>query len=55
MYGKMNIDMLRQILELPNGIPSHDTINRVFSLRVNASCFGKLRIKTYLYGNLFQD
>jgi predicted transposase YbfD/YdcC len=32
MYGKMHIDMLRQILELPNGIPSHDTINRVFSL-----------------------
>ena len=32
MYGIMNIDLLRQILELPNGIPSHDTINRIFSM-----------------------
>lgn len=32
MYGKMNIGWLRQILELPNGIPSHDTINRIFSM-----------------------
>jgi predicted transposase YbfD/YdcC len=32
MYGKMHLDMLRQILDLRHGIPSHDTINRVFSL-----------------------
>lgn len=30
MYGQQKIDFLRTFLELPNGIPSHDTINRVF-------------------------
>lgn len=29
-YGKEKEDFLRTFLELPNGIPSHDTINRVF-------------------------
>ena len=32
LYGKMNIDFLRQFLGLKNGIPSHDTINRVFQV-----------------------
>jgi predicted transposase YbfD/YdcC len=32
MYGKMHTGMLRQIPDLPHGIPSHDTLNRVFSL-----------------------
>jgi hypothetical protein len=32
MYGKMHSGMLRQIPDLPHGIPSHDTLNRVFSL-----------------------
>lgn len=32
MFGKSKIDFLRRFLRLPNGIPSHDTINRVFSL-----------------------
>jgi predicted transposase YbfD/YdcC len=30
LYGKMNFDFLKQFLQLKNGIPSHDTINRVF-------------------------
>jgi len=30
LFGKMNIDFLKQFLKLKNGIPSHDTINRVF-------------------------
>lgn len=29
-YGKQKEEFLRQFLILPNGIPSHDTINRVF-------------------------
>lgn len=29
-FGKVKIDILRTILEIPNGIPSHDTIERVF-------------------------
>jgi predicted transposase YbfD/YdcC len=32
MFGKSKKDFLSNILKLPNGIPSHDTINRVFSL-----------------------
>ena len=31
-FGKTRIDWLRQYLILPNGIPSHDTIGRVFSM-----------------------
>jgi len=31
-YGKSKIDWLKTFLELPNGIPSHDTFGRVFSL-----------------------
>lgn len=30
-YGKQKEAFLRQFLELPNGIPSHDTINRVYN------------------------
>lgn len=29
-YGKTKYDWLKQFLELPNGIPSHDTIRRLF-------------------------
>ena len=32
LFGKTKKDFLSTILRLPNGIPSHDTINRVFSL-----------------------
>ena len=31
-YGKAKEAFLRQYLQLPNGIPSHDTIGRVFSI-----------------------
>lgn len=31
-YGVSKFDFLTTFLELPNGIPSHDTFNRVFSL-----------------------
>ena len=31
LYGKTKASFLKQILRLPNGIPSHDTINRVIS------------------------
>lgn len=39
-YGNSKIDWLKSMLELPNGIPSHDTIGRVFSL-INALEFQK--------------
>jgi predicted transposase YbfD/YdcC len=32
LFGKENLAFLRQILELKHGIPSHDTINRVFQM-----------------------
>lgn len=41
-YGRMKEDWLKTFLELPNGIPSHDTINRVFSAidpRAFLDCF----------------
>jgi len=31
-YGRMKQQWLKEFLELPNGIPSHDTFGRVFSL-----------------------
>jgi predicted transposase YbfD/YdcC len=44
LYGKTNIRFLKKILKLPNGIPSHDTINRVFSI-INPQDFERLFIK----------
>lgn len=41
LYGKENISFLKQILRLPNGIASHDTINRVFG-QINARHFERL-------------
>src|SRR5262245_7454238 len=41
-YGKAKIGWLRRYLALPNGIPSHDTFGRVFSLleaEAFTSCF----------------
>ena len=32
LFGKENFEFLKQFLELKNGIPSHDTINRVFQM-----------------------
>ncbi|MGD9109234.1 MAG: ISAs1 family transposase [Gammaproteobacteria bacterium] len=37
-YGQINHEWFKRFLELPNGIPSHDTFRRVFSL-VSASKF----------------
>ena len=31
-YGNAKIDWLKKFLRLPNGIPSHDTFNRVISM-----------------------
>jgi hypothetical protein len=33
-YGRAKEAWFRQFLELPNGIPAHDTFGRVFSLRI---------------------
>jgi len=41
MFGKSKKDFLSKVLKLPNGIPSHDTINRVFSL-IRADKFEQL-------------
>lgn len=41
-YGRDKAEWLNTILELPNGIPSHDTFNRVFSILDTAAlheCF----------------
>jgi predicted transposase YbfD/YdcC len=41
-FGEIREDWLRTFLELPNGIPSHDTLGRVFSMIDGAefeSCF----------------
>jgi predicted transposase YbfD/YdcC len=41
LYGNENLSFLKQILRLPNGIPSHDTINRVFGI-INSRHFERL-------------
>src|SRR5690606_22708813 len=43
-FGKTKIDFLRTFLKLPNGIPSHDTINRVFS-NLRPKVFEELFVK----------
>jgi hypothetical protein len=32
LYGKENLSFLKQLLRLPNGIPSHDTVNCIFGI-----------------------
>jgi predicted transposase YbfD/YdcC len=42
-FGRAKFDWLKTFLEMPNGIPSHDTIGRVFALldpEMFARCFG---------------
>ena len=39
-FGIDKEDWLKSFLQLPNGIPSHDTIGRVFS-RINPECLEK--------------
>jgi predicted transposase YbfD/YdcC len=41
LFGTTNLTFLKQILALKNGIPSHDTINRVFSI-LNPRSFERL-------------
>jgi predicted transposase YbfD/YdcC len=41
LFGKAHHEELKRILELPNEIPSHDTINRVFQ-SINARHFERL-------------
>jgi hypothetical protein len=41
LFGKTNLDFLRQLIPLRHGIPSHDTINRVFSA-LNPNAFERL-------------
>jgi predicted transposase YbfD/YdcC len=38
LFGKTKFDWLKTFLELPKGIPSHDTFNRVFSA-IDPHCF----------------
>ena len=38
LFGKSKYDWLRRFLDLPNGIPSHDTLGRVFS-RIDSKQF----------------
>jgi predicted transposase YbfD/YdcC len=42
IFGKEHEKYLRRYLELPNGIPSHDTIQRVFAM-VSSEFLGKLQ------------
>lgn len=39
-FGQIRESWLRQFLELPNGIPAHDTFGRVFA-RLDAAAFGQ--------------
>lgn len=32
LYGKEHLSLLKKFLDLPSGVPFHDTFNRVFSL-----------------------
>jgi predicted transposase YbfD/YdcC len=40
-FGLSKLDLMKQLFDLPNGIPSHDTFNRVFKL-VKPEAFSKV-------------
>jgi hypothetical protein len=40
-YGRAKYEWLKKFLELPNGIPTHDTIARVFS-RLNRRAISEM-------------
>ncbi len=52
-YGNAKIDLMRQLFDLPNGIPSHDTFNRVFTL-LNPEAFSSVlnKYSAQLVGSL---
>ena len=45
MFGQEYEEFLREYLELPNGIPSHDTIQRVFAMVSSEFLSGFQRLK----------
>ncbi len=38
LFGKSKLEFLKEIIPLPNGIPSHDTLERVFK-RIDSNAF----------------
>ena len=55
-FGKSKINLLKKFLALPNGIPSHDTFNRVFSkmdpMRFNAAIIEWLQSVSDIMGDI---
>ena len=50
LYGRSKLAWLKTFLELPNGIPSHDTFRRVFML-INPDAFeGSVRARATASG-----
>jgi hypothetical protein len=49
LYAERKKDWLATLLELPNGIPSHDTFSRVFSM-LSPERFGKMFFKLGKFG-----
>jgi hypothetical protein len=41
-FGRAKREWLGQFLELPNGIPAHDTFGRVFALIEQGNCINRL-------------
>lgn len=46
LFGKMHIEWFKKFIDLKNGIPSHDTFNRVFSL-LDPEKYNQLVIKLF--------